>query len=243
MNWFWASILALLFLQSASWAAAEKGNSPGARRVEKYRYAAMPVGGEASHREWVEVELIDEDRGFEYISKTTSPEEIEEITIHTDRKGRFISGLRTTSSRHNGSLQQEKVWMADRKAYVEKGTGDEKKRKEHELPQDAPLAVDGSLLILLRSFPFNQGKGWKVFMIDFSGYAVTVTIRQEGIERIVVPAGEFECYRIEIVVDLPIYHPKVTNWISTRKPNFLVKYQGKKGPFTPSYITTLVTLE
>jgi hypothetical protein len=58
-----------------------------------------------------------------------------------------------------------------------------------------------------------------------------------------VPAGEFECYRIEMVVDLPIFHPKVINWISTQKPNFLVKYQGKKGPFTPSYITSLVSWE
>jgi len=46
-----------------------------------------------------------------------------------------------------------------------------------------------------------------------------------------------------MVVDLPIFHPKVINWISTQKPNFLVKYQGKKGPFTPSYITSLVSWE
>ena len=243
MKCIWAPIVALLLLQGASWAAAEKENSPGGRNVEKYRYESIPIGGEASHRESVEVKLIDEERGFEYISKTVSPEEIEEITIHTDRQGKFISGLRTTSSPQNERIQQEKVWTADREVYIERGAEEEKKRKEHELPQNMPLAVDGSVLVLLRSFPFNQGKEWNAFMVDFSGYAVAVTIRQEGIERIVVPAGEFECYRIEIVVDLPIYHPKVVNWISTRKPNFLVKYQGKKGPFTPSYITSLVSWE
>ncbi len=104
-----------------------------------------------------------------------------------------------------------------------------------------PFAVDGSLLVLLRSFPFSQGKEWNVFMVDFSGYAITVTIRQAGIEKVAVPAGEFECYRIEVVVDIPIFHPKVTYWLSARKPNFLVKHQGKKGPFTPSYITSLVS--
>jgi hypothetical protein len=243
MNFIWPSIVALLFLQGTSWAAAEKEHSPGGRSVEKYRYEAIPVGGEASHRELVEIKWMDENPGFEYISKTTSPEGVEEITIHTDREGKFISGLRITSSRKNEKVQQEKIWIADRKAYIEKGKGEEGIRKEHELPQDIPLAVNGSLLVLLRSFPFNQGKEWKVFMVDFSGYAITVTIRQEGIEKIVVPAGEFECYRIEIVVNLPIFHPKVINWISTRKPNFLVKYQGKKGPFTPSYITSLLSRE
>ena len=129
MNCIWASIVALLLLQGTSWAAAEEANFPGGRKVEKYRYEAIPIGGEASHRELVEVELVDEDRGFEYISKTISPEDIEEITIHTDRQGRFLSGLRTTSSRHNERIQPEKVWIADRKAYLEKGTGEEKKRK------------------------------------------------------------------------------------------------------------------
>jgi hypothetical protein len=190
-----------------------------------------------------EITLADEDSSITYISKTISPEDIEDITIHMDREGRFISGSRITSSRQNEELQQEKVWIADHKAYVERGTGEEKKRKEHELPQNAQVAVDGSLLVLLRSFPFNEGEEWNVFMVDFSGYAITVRARQAGIEKVLVPAGEFECYRMEIVVDIPFFHPKVTYWLSVRKPNFLVKHQGKKGPFTPSYITSLVSFQ
>ena len=241
MNWIGPSIAALFFLQGAAWAAAEKEDLPGSHGREKYRYEAVPIGGEAGRKELTEITLIDADRGVEYISKNISPEDIEEITIHTDREGRFISGLRTTSSRQNEKVQQEKIWIADRKAYLERGTGEEKKRKEYELPQDTPFAVDGSLLVLLRSFPFNQGKEWNVFMLDFSGYSIQVTIRQTGMEKVAVPAGEFECYRIEVVVDIPIFHPKVTYWLSVRKPNFLVKHQGKKGPFTPSYVTSLVS--
>jgi len=243
MNWIWASIAALLFLQGVTWAEEKIENSPGGQEGEKYRYEALPIGGDAVKRESTEITLIDEARGVEYISKTISPEDIEEITIHMDRGGRFISGLRTTSSRQNERLQQERVWIADHKAYVEKGTGEEKKRKEHALPQDMPLAVDGSLLVLLRSFPFNQGKEWTVFMVDFSGYAIQVTVRQAAMEKVVVPAGEFECYRVEVVVDIPIFHPKVTYWLSARKPNFLVKHQGRKGPFTPPYVTSLVSME
>ena len=86
-----------------------------------------------------------------------------------DRGGRFISGLRTTSRCQNDKHQQEKVWISDHRAYVERATGEEKKRKEYELPQNSQFAVDGSLLVLLRSFPFNEGKEWNVFMVDFSG--------------------------------------------------------------------------
>jgi hypothetical protein len=243
MNWLWASIVALSFLQGPTWAVEKEENSPGSRKVEKYRLEAVPIGGEASQRESIEITLVDGDQGVEYISRTLSPEEVEEITIHTDRQGRFISGLRTTSSRQTVKVQQEKVWLEDRKAHIEWGTREEKKRKEYELPPDMPLAVNGSLLVLLRSFPFNQGKEWNVFMIDFSGYAIRVTIRQTGMEKVAVPAGELVCYRIEVVVDIPIFHPKVTYWISVRKPNFLVKHQGRKGPFTPSYITSLVSLD
>jgi hypothetical protein len=243
MNWLWASIVALFFLQGLTWAVEKKEISPGGQKVEKYLFEAVPIRGEASQRELIEITLVDGDRGVEYISRTLAPEEIEEITVHMDRQGRFISGSRATFSRETEKVQQEKVWLEDRKAYIERGTGEEKKRKEYELPQDMDWAVNGSLLVLLRSFPFNQGKEWNVFMVDFSGYAIRVTVRQAGMEKVAVPAGELECYRIEVVVDIPILRPKVTYWLSVRKPHFMVKHLGKRGPFTPSYVTSLISFE
>jgi hypothetical protein len=243
MNWLWVSIVALFFLQGLTWAVEKKEISPGGQKVEKYLFEAVPIRGEASQRELIEITLVDGDRGVEYISRTLAPEEIEEITVHMDRQGRFISGSRATFSRETEKVQQEKVWLEDRKAYIERGTGEEKKRKEYELPQDMDWAVNGSLLVLLRSFPFNQGKEWNVFMVDFSGYAIRVTVRQAGMEKVAVPAGELECYRIEVVVDIPILRPKVTYWLSVRKPHFMVKHLGKRGPFTPSYVTSLISFE
>ena len=242
MNGIWASIIFLLFLQGVT-LAADKTNATGGQNLEKYRYEAVPIGGGPNQIELIEIKLIDTERGVEYFSKGISSEAVEEIGIHMDPEGRFISGLRTLSNRQNGQARQEKIWRADHKAYLERSTEKDTKRKEYELPQNTQFAVDGSLLILLRSFPFNEGKEWNVFMVDFSGYAITVTARQAGIEKVLVPAGEFECYRMEIVVDIPLLHPKVTYWISVRKPNFLVKHEGKTGPFTPSYITSLTSFE
>jgi hypothetical protein len=105
MNWIWGSIAALLFLQGVTWAGEKIENSPGGHEREKYRYEAVPIGGGADKRESSEIALIDEDRGVEYISRTIRPEDLEEITIHMDRDGRFISGLRTTSTRQNERLQ------------------------------------------------------------------------------------------------------------------------------------------
>ena len=115
--------------------------------------------------------------------------------------------------------------------------------KEVHPPPDKELAVDGSLLALLRFFSFNAGRARNFFMLDFSGYSITVTVHQEAIEKISVPAGEFECYRLVAVVNIPVLKPKITYWLGTQKPHFLVKHEGKRGPFTPSYSTVLVSSE
>ena len=113
----------------------------------------------------------------------------------------------------------------------------------YDVPQDRRLAVDASLLVLLRSFPYGENKEWRIFMVDFSQHSVSVLVRQSSVERVLVPAGEFECYRMEVIVDLFLFHPTITYWISKETPHFLVKHQGKRGPFTPSYVTSLLSKE
>jgi hypothetical protein len=77
-------------------------------------------------------------------------------------------------------------------------------------------------------------------MIDFSGRSVNATARQAGIERITVPAGEFLCYRIEVLVHTFILKPTIVCWVTIEKPHFVVKNEGKRGILTPKYITTLI---
>ena len=76
-------------------------------------------------------------------------------------------------------------------------------------------------------------------MVDFSGETVTVTVRQAGKDVVVVPAGEFQCFRIEVIVHIPILRPKLTYWVTTDEPHFMVKSIGKRGPFTRTYVTVL----
>jgi hypothetical protein len=135
------------------------------------------------------------------------------------------------------------MWRENDTVVVERSWRGTQKRKEYILPEDKQLAVDSSLLVLLRSFPFNKNEEWKIFMIDFSQYSVKVTVRQSGTEPVTVPAGTFDCYRIEVIVNFFIFRPRITYWLSKERPHFLVKHSGKRGPFTPSYIASLVAIE
>ena len=122
--------------------------------------------------------------------------------------------------------------------------GDKIKVKEFELPSDQELAVDASLLLLLRRFPFEESADveQKVFMIDFSQRKVSVVVRRKAIESVSVPAGVFECYRMEVEVRMPIIKPKITFWITTDPPHFMVRHEGRRGPFTRVYETVLMSV-
>jgi hypothetical protein len=110
------------------------------------------------------------------------------------------------------------------------------------VPPGAEPAVDSSLLLLLRSFPFGTPAVWRLLMVDFSQVTIAATVSHVATERIRVPAGEFECHRMEVVVALGPLKPRVTFWISSAEPHFLVRHEGKKGPFTPYYETSLLSI-
>lgn len=237
------SLTALFSLPGIAQGAENRREAAAGSKIEKYHYEGFPTGHPASQKDFMEMEFMEADGGIEYHCKVISPDSLEEISIQMDKKARLVSGIKSARQSPDEPLQRERIWRDQQKVVVERGTESGIKTKEHRLPRDKELAVDGSLLALLRFFPFDTGKKWDLFMVDFSGYSITVTVSQEGREKITVPAGEFECYRLVVVVNLPLLKPKITYWLRTRKPNFLVKHVGKRGPFTPSYTTSLVSFE
>jgi len=237
------ALRALSSLPETARAAENRKEVAAGPKIEKYYYEAIPFDLQTAQKDSIEMEFIEAEGGIGYHSRAIGSGSLEEISIQMDKEARFVSGIRSTRQRPDGPVQEEKIWRGRHRLVVERLTEGGTKRKEHRLPVGKELAVDGSLLALLRFFPFDEGKKWNLFMVDFSGYSVTVTILQEAIEKIAVPAGEFECYRLATVVNIPVLKPKIIYWLSTQKPNFLVKHQGKRGPFTSSYTTTLISLE
>jgi hypothetical protein len=209
--------------------------------VERYLYEALPVAGEAGKKETVEIEMLHSEKNIHYHAKISSLISREEIRIETDKEGKFISGMRQVLSYDQGLRTEEKIWRDKDKVFIK---GDSAGKLKTFTPvEDTGFAVDGSLLLLLRLFPFEKGEIWKVFMVDFSGNAITVEVHLAGTDMITVPAGTFECYRMEVIVGIPLLRPRILYWLTKDEPHFLVKNVGKRGPFTDTYVTTLISRE
>lgn len=211
---------------------------------EKYRYEAVPVGSQgASQKKSVEMDISRADSQTTFTMKSVSAKEVEYIRLELDEGYDFVSGVRNITH-PSGKLKSEgSIWRNQQTVYVKRVSGKKQKTQEYDLPEDKSLVVDGSLLLLLRSFPFEQNREWKLFMVDFSQNSVSGVVRQTGVETIRVKAGEFECYCMELIVHAFIFRPKITYWISKMEPHFLVKHQGKIGPLTQTYITQLVSTD
>ena len=160
------------------------------------------------------------------------------MQVTMTREGDLISGTRSRAD-SAGRLTEEKIWRDNNKAYIEQDSGKGKNTRVLHIPEGATLAVESSMLVLLRFFPYESAARWDLFMIDFTGKAVAATARQTGVEHIALPAGEFTCYRMEVLCHLFILNPKVVCWVTTEKPHVVVKSMGKRGLFTPTYVTSL----
>lgn len=214
------------------------------QKIEKYRYEAVPERSqEASQKKSIEMDISRADSQTTFTMKSVSAKEVEYIRLELDADSDFISGIRNVTHPSGKPKSEGSIWRKQQTVYVKRVSGRKQKIREYDLPEDKPLVVDGSLLLLLRSFPFEQNRKWKLFMVDFSQNSVSGLVQQTGVETIRVKAGEFECYRMELIVHAFIFRPKITYWISKMEPHFLVKHRGKIGPLTRTYITQLVSID
>ena len=230
------NFLILLVLSIMLLVPSQTASSAGS---ENYQYEALPVGDRAG-KEITDMEVLYGSQHITLLSRTHS-HTLEEISIQTDLNGQLLSAVKRLSDHDGTFLGQTRIWRDGGKAYLIQD--DKAKEKSFDIPRDTPLAVEGSLLILMRYFSFNTGEERQVFMIDFSGQTVKVTCRQAGVEKMTVPAGAYDCYRIEVVVNIPLLKPKILFWISKTPPHFLVKSIGKRGFFSPSYDTSLLSVK
>jgi hypothetical protein len=240
---FGAALIGIFLFPGTAWLIENQEDAASAFGIEKYQYEATPTDHPSSAKELIEIAFISAAETTEYRSRIISSGSSEEISIQMDKNAHFISGVRRFAKGPDSPFREEKIWTNRQAVVVERDKEGGVERKEYRPTPDKELAVDGSLLARLRFFPFDQGIKWHFFMIDFSGYSISVTVHQEGSEKIVVPAGEFECYRMVISVNIPLLRPEIIYWLSIQKPNYLVKHQGKRGPFSPSYTTSLVSIQ
>ena len=231
--------LLLLVLLSQGPVFAENGREgPGDyNHVETYHYQAVPVGKE-SDTEQIRMVLSFEDDRIDFASTSVSEKTKEEVVLKMTGKGDLVSGTRSLTS-SSGKVAKAKIWRDGNRVY----TYGRKKTTAADIPKTAILAIKGSLLVLLRSFPYGTTDQWNLFMIEFSGKSIPASVRQTGTERISVPAGEFLCYRVEVRFHVFILNPVVVCWVAADNPHIVVKSIGKRGIFSPTYVTSLLGKE
>jgi hypothetical protein len=233
-----------LFIFSAPAPQANSETDPIKKTlIESYRYDMRPVGKRgAKKKRTVDVKYVHTSVGTHLSMNTRSKKKIETIHIFTDPFGQFVSGSKTIKKTSGKQKFHGVLWREGNKVYGKKITWHGWRKKEYTPHKGKSLAVDASLLLLLRHFQLDKQKKWHIYMVDFSHKSITITVQQKGIETVTVPAGTFACYRVDVAVNLIIFHPKITYWLSREKPHFLVKHKGMIGPFSKTYITRLELL-
>ncbi len=204
--------------------------------AESYLYESIPSDG--GKVESVNLSFSRDDRQWHYSSRSTKEGKVEEVRIEADAEGHFISGISRTKDLSGTDLSTIRSWRSGNRIYLEnlsKGT-----TKVVTVPEGTEPALDGSVLLLLRPFLGSQDPSRDFFLLSFSGKSIKVNIRNTGLESVSVPAGTFECYRVEINAPVLFLNTRINVWLAKDAPHYLIKQQGKKGPFTASYTTALV---
>jgi hypothetical protein len=112
------------------------------------------------------------------------------------------------------------------------------------VPPDT-LAVEG-IAGVLRFLPFQRMGSFATHLLSNEPRLYTVTFELRGRERVKTPAGQFECYKVQMVPQLGLLNvirsflPKAYFWFTVAPPHFWVRYEGpENGPGTPDIVMEL----
>jgi hypothetical protein len=218
--------------------AQSTSSKPSPPGPEAFRYTSS--SGNDRVKETICMKYDSADGRVMLSSRTLGKDSLQTVAITTTPQGTVVSATLESKTFPDGEvIQQSRIRRENRTVYVDGTHGQKSNTRSIRIPEGQEFVVDASLLYLMRQFPFDTGKEWRVFMVDFSGQSVTVSISNKGTELVTVPAGEFPCYRMEVLISVAFLNATITYWLTQSPPHFLVKHLGKKGPFTKTYTTVL----
>jgi hypothetical protein len=157
----------------------------------------------------------------------------------TDMSGRAIGSERKTFDPTKGAVRFERK---------NQGQGPASESKSMSVPRDtlAPEGIAGILSFL----PFDRWRPQSMHLFTNEPKLYSVKIEMRGKERVKTPAGEFDCYKIELVPELGALNllrsflPKAYFWFAVAQPHFWVRYEGpENGPGTPHIVMELQTYQ
>jgi len=155
-----------------------------------------------------------------------------------DMSGRVLVRERKSFNFDKGSVDIEREDVA-------RGS---KSQRSLKLPPDT-LAIDG-IAGALRSLPFEESHPVEVHLLSNEPRLYDVSLEVRGRERIRTPAGEYECYKVEIRPGLGVLSvfrflvPKAYFWFTVASPHYWVRYEGpENGVGTPQIVMELASFE
>lgn len=92
------------------------------------------------------------------------------------------------------------------------------------------------------SYPFDKKGDFSFHYISDEPKVYSLTLHYRGKEKITVPAGNYECHKLEMTVDLGVlgivgaFIPKTYFWFSLGEPIEWVKYEGLESGIGTPYI-------
>ena len=118
------------------------------------------------------------------------------------------------------------------------------REKSLEVPKDT-LAVEG-IAGVLRFLPFDRITSFPVHLLSNEPRVYSISFENRGKEHVRTPAGEFDCYKLEMVPHLGVlsvvrhFYSKAFFWFTVAPPHFWVRYEGpENGPGTPEIVMEL----
>jgi len=117
-----------------------------------------------------------------------------------------------------------------------------KKIKTARLPETITFTSD-ILAILLRGYNFEAPEPFDFYIFSSEAKLFRIQAQMIGTETVRVPAGEFECYKMELILDLGVANlltkyilPKTYMWFSKKQPHYWLKFEGLEGGVGSPYV-------
>lgn len=158
-----------------------------------------------------------------------------------------LDSEKTVSSVTGGRLVTEKKHFDPAKGtmkFEREGTAGPPEQKSMVLPRDV-LITEG-IAGILRYLMFDNLRSFRAHLLSNEPRLYRVTFESRGKEPVRTPAGDFECYKIEMVPHLGVlnvarsFYPKAFFWFTVSAPHFWVRYEGlENGPGTPEVVMEL----
>ena len=119
-----------------------------------------------------------------------------------------------------------------------------REEKSLRVPEDTLIAE--GIAGVLRYLTFDETGSFPAHLLSNEPRLYKVTFENRGREHVKTPAGEFDCYKVEMVPHLGVLnvvrylYPKAFFWFTVATPHSWVRYQGpESGPGTPEVVMEL----